>query len=73
MLGDLPDGILGFVRQEGDEATLVLVSCSDDEMTIRLASSYEGTILVSSVDVDRSGLVEGRLRLSPHEAVVIAH
>jgi len=73
LLGDLPDGCLGYFRQEGDESTLVLVSFSGDEMGVQLDRSYEGeTLLMSSVDADRSGPATGHLRLSPHEAVVIA-
>lgn len=72
LLDDLPENCLGYVREEGTEASMVLISFADDDVEIDLGPATRGLLLLSSRDVDVSRPFGGILRLKPYEALVAA-
>ncbi len=67
-IDDLPDGVLGFIRADADERTIVLVNFTEE--TKRTSTPDESTLLIST-DQQRSGIGPGVIRLGPNEALAI--
>lgn len=61
--------VLAYVRAHEDDRILVLVNFDDAPATFRPVSPARGEILLSTADT--RGSMEGGVRLSPHEALVI--
>jgi alpha-glucosidase len=67
-----PHGCLVFLRQAGDERTLVAVSFSDEAVDLDLGENGRArTVLLSSIDHSRPGASIVRLSLAAHEAAII--
>ncbi len=65
---DVPDGVLGFVRADGSERTIVLINFSDGERTV---TAPEGATLLLSTVHTRTVITPDVLAMAPNEAVVV--
>jgi len=67
-IDDLPEGVLGFIRVEGGEETLVLINCTGETAT--LTGAVNGELLLST-DGDRATFDVDTRSLAAHEAIVL--
>lgn len=71
LLGGFPDDCLVFLRQHGEEKTLIAISFSEAEVALDLGEAHRGTeILTSTIREPAVGEVE-KIELGPYEAIVL--
>ncbi|MEA2010117.1 MAG: alpha-amylase family glycosyl hydrolase, partial [Actinomycetota bacterium] len=67
-IDDVPDGVLGFVRADKNERTIVLINFT--EATTH-TSVPDGSALLISTDHQRAGIQSGVIDIGPNEALAI--
>ncbi|HZJ48575.1 MAG TPA: alpha-amylase family glycosyl hydrolase [Acidimicrobiia bacterium] len=67
-IDDLPADVLGFVRADGQERTVVFINFVDETRPVR---ALPGSAMLLSTENGRGHVGTNGLVLSPHEAVVI--
>ncbi len=65
-IDDVPDGVLGFVRADGVERTIVWINFTDEMRTVPTPG---GSMLLISTDHTRTELRSGVTGLNPNEAL----
>ncbi len=65
---DVPDGVLGFVRADGSERTIVLINFTNEARPTPVPS---GSTLLASTDHTRAEIRSGVMYLGPNEALAI--
>jgi alpha-glucosidase len=67
-IDDVPDGVLGFIRADGAERTVVLINFTDET---RDTPVPDGSTLLFSTDQMRTEIQPGLIDLGPNEALAI--
>jgi alpha-glucosidase len=67
-INDVPDGVLGFIRTDGTERTVVLINFTEETRPILVPG---GVTLLISTDEERTGIQSGVIDLGPNEALAI--
>jgi alpha-glucosidase len=68
-LDELPTGVLGFIREKGNQAATAFVHMGDDACEIAL--SHPGRIAMATDRRRIDELCSDSLRLAPDEAVIV--
>ncbi len=67
-IDDVPSGVLGFIRADGSEITVVLINFTEETKSMPIAG---GATLLISTEEERTGLQAGVIDLGPNEALVV--
>jgi alpha-glucosidase len=67
-INDVPNGVLGFIRTDGTERTVVLINFTEETRPILVPG---GVTLLISTDEERTGIQSGVIDLGPNEALAI--
>jgi alpha-glucosidase len=67
-INDVPNGVLGFIRTDGTERTVVLINFTEETRPISVPG---GVTLLISTDEERTGIQSGVIDLGPNEALAI--
>ena len=67
-IDDVPDGVLGFIRSDGIERTIVWINFTDETRSVPIP---DRSVLLVSTNHDRASIPSEVIALSPNEALAI--